>query len=128
MDISLYDATGTQRIEDTNGITVNITMPIPDELVEYGGNNKIAGISGSKLDPIGTRFTTIDGIPCMTFTLSHFSPYAIYVDTANLTAGGIDTTPQTGDGIEPKWFVVIALVCIALVLFLKKDKKVIKVA
>ena len=60
----------------------------------------------------------------MNFTATHFSPYVVYVDTANLTAQGtLDSTPKTGDMIHPKWFLVIGLVMAALFMFLKKDKE-----
>ena len=46
----------------------------------------------------------------------------IYVDTSNLSAtGSPDATPVTGDPIHPKWFLVIGLAAIAIVLFLKRD-------
>ena len=127
MDISLYDSTGRTKIADTSGISVNLTLPIPDELVQYAGNNKVAVVSGGVLEDLNTRFTTVDGVPCVNFTASHFSPYVIYVDTANLSAGTIDATPKTGDGIHPKWFLSIGMACIALVLFFKRDKAVIPV-
>ena len=124
MDISLYDATGTTKITDTTGLKVNITMPIPDALRSYAGNNKIAGIVNGSLDKLGVKFITMNGIPCMSFTATHFSPYVVYVDTGNLVAGDIlDQTPKTGDGIHPKWFLSIGLASISMVLFLKRDSK-----
>lgn len=125
MDISLYDSTGRTKIADTSGISVNITLPLPDELVQYAGNNKIAAVSNGSLEDLSARFTTIDGVPCISFTATHFSPYVIYVDTANLTAGTIDATPKTGDPIHPKWFLAIGMACISLILFFKKDKAVV---
>ncbi len=125
MDISLYDSTGRTKIADTSGISVNLTLPIPDELVQYAGNNKVAAVSGGVLEDLNTRFTTVDGVPCVNFTATHFSPYVIYVDTANLSAGTIDATPKTGDGVHPKWFLSIGMACIALVLFFKRDKAVV---
>ena len=124
MDISLYDSTGTTKITDTTGIKVNITMPIPDDLIAYAGNNKAASVVNDKLDKMTPKFTAIDGVSCITFTATHFSPYTIYVDTANLTAGITDRTPKTGDGIHPKWFLALGLICLSAVLFLKKDKEV----
>ncbi len=123
MDISLYDATGATKITDVSGITVDITLPLPDELIQYAGNNKAAAVANGRLEDLNTRFTTIDGIPCVQFTATHFSPYTIYVDTANLTAGTIDATPKTGDPIHPKWFLAMGLACISIVLFCKKDKQ-----
>lgn len=126
MDISLYDSTGRTKIADTSGISVNITLPLPDDLAQYAGNNKVASTAGGVLDNLNTRFTTVDGVPCVNFTATHFSPYVIYVDTANLTESTIDVTPKTGDPIHPKWFLAIGLASISLVLFFKRDKKLTK--
>lgn len=125
MDISLYDSTGRTRIADTSGISVNLTLPLPDDLIQYAGNNRVAAISGGALEDLNARFTTVGGVPCVNFTATHFSPYVIYVDTANLTEATIDTTPKTGDPIHPKWFLAIGLACISLILFFKRDKVVI---
>ena len=125
MDISLYDSTGRTKIADTSGISVNITLPLPDDLIQYAGNNKVAVVRNGVLEDLNTRFTTVDGVPCVNFTASHFSPYVIYVDTANLTQGTIDATPKTGDPIHPKWFLAIGMACISLILFFKRDKKVV---
>ena len=124
MDITLYDATGNTKITDTTGLKVNITMPIPDALRAYAGNNKIAGVVDGALDKLGVKFVTMNGVPCMSFTATHFSPYVVYVDTGNLAAGDVlDTTPKTGDGIHPKWFLSLGLASISMILFLKRDPK-----
>ena len=39
MDISLYDASGTKLITDTTGLSISITLPLPDSLEIYAGNN-----------------------------------------------------------------------------------------
>ena len=102
---------------------MDITIPLPDSLVKYSGNNKAAGVVNDRLDKLSAKFTTIDGVPCITFRATHFSPYVIYVDTTNLAAGTIqDSTPKTGDGIHPKWFLAIGLASLSMILFLKKDK------
>lgn len=122
MDISLYDSTGNTKITDTTGLSVSITLPLPDSLITYAGNNKVAGVVNDKLDKLTPRFTTISGVPCITFTAEHFSPYVIYVDIANLSDGTItDDTPTTGDGIHPKWFLSIGLACLSFVMFMMKD-------
>ena len=125
MDISLYNSTGTKKVENTDSLRVTVTLPIPEDLVRYAGNNKVAYVVNGKLVQIAPKFTTINGVPCVTFVAPHFSPYVIYADTSDLSAGTIlDTTPQTGDGIAPKWFLVVALAAISVFLFVKKDKKV----
>lgn len=123
MDISLYDSTGNTKITDVSGITVDITLPLPDALIQYAGNNKAASVVNNQLEDLGTKFTTIDGVPCIQFTATHFSPYTIYVDKGNLTEGTIDATPKTGDPIHPKWFLAMGLACISIILFCKKDKR-----
>ncbi len=124
MDISLYDSTGTTKISDTTGLSVDITIPIPDSLVAYGGNNMAgAVINGDQLESLNENFTTINGVPCIRFRATHFSPYTIYVDTGNLVEGMLDTTPKTGDPIHPKWFLSLGLACLSMILFLKRDKK-----
>ena len=124
MDISLYDSTGRTKIADTSGISINITLPLPDDLAQYAGNNKVASTLGGTIEDLNTRFTTVDGVPCVNFTATHFSPYVIYVDTANLTAGTIDATPKTGDPIHPKWFLALGLASLSLILLFKRDRKV----
>ncbi len=124
MDISLYDAKGVNKITDTTGLKVNITMPIPDALKEYAGNNRVGAVVNGELETLNPKFTTINGVPSITFTATHFSPYTIYVDTGNLTVSNtLDSTPKTGDGIHPKWFVSIALACISIILFTKRDRR-----
>ncbi len=125
MDISLWDSTGTYQLtgDQLAGITVDITIPIPDALVAYGGNNMAgAVVNGNQLENLNENFTTINGVPCIRFTASHFSPYTVYVDTGNLTEGMLDTTPKTGDPIHPKWFLSIGLACLSVILFMKRDK------
>lgn len=124
MDISLYDSTGQHKITDTYGLNITITMPIPDVLIQYGGNNRVAAADNGNLQQLTPRFTTIDGIACISFVPPHFSPYVIYVDTNNLVAGQmLDATPTTGDPIHPKWFAAIGMACISILLFVMSDGK-----
>ncbi len=123
MDISLYDSTGSTKITDTTGLSITITVPIPDALTAYAGNNKVAGVVNERLDKLNPRFTSIDGVPCVTFTATHFSPYTIYVDTGNLSQGtAYDETPKTGD-FHPKWILAIGLFALSIALFFIKDKR-----
>ena len=122
MDISLYDSTGQNKITDTYGLNITVTMPIPDVLIQYGGNARVAAADNGNLQQLTPRFTTIDGIACISFVPPHFSPYVIYVDTNNLTAGQmLDATPATGDPIHPKWFAAIGMACISILLYVTSD-------
>ena len=122
MDISLYDSTGQNKITDTTGLNITVTMPIPDVLIQYGGNARVAAADNGNLVQLTPRFTTIDGIACISFVPPHFSPYVIYVDTNNLIAGQmLDSTPATGDPIHPKWFAAIGMACVSILLFVTSD-------
>lgn len=124
MDISLYDASGNNKITDTEGLNVTVTIPIPDQMIQYGGNTRMAAIENGQLQDLDVTFTTIDGIACMSFTAPHFSPYVAYVDTNNLVAGQtMDATPKTGDPIHPKWFLALGMACFSVLLFATGDKK-----
>ncbi len=123
MDISLYDSTGTTKITDTTGLSVDITIPVPDALLTYGGNNMMGAVVSDQIEDLSERFTTISGIPCVSFTATHFSPYTIYVNTQNLSEGLLDVTPKTGDPIHPKWFLSLGLACLSVILFMKRDRK-----
>lgn len=122
MDISLYDSTGQNKITDSTGLNITVTMPIPDVLIQYGGNARVAAADNGNLQQLTPRFTTIDGIACISFVPPHFSPYVIYVDTNNLIAGQmLDSTPATGDPIHPKWFAAIGMACVSILLFVLSD-------
>ena len=131
MDISLYDSTGTTKIINTNGLSVNVTIPIPDAMAGFAGNNKIATVDSSgNLERVNARLITIDNVPCVSFVAPHFSPYAVYVETNNLqaNAGIADASPKTGDPIHPKWFLAIGLAIASILMFaLRPSKKIVKV-
>ncbi len=131
MDISLYDKTGTTKIQNTDGISVTVTMPLPDALASYAGNNKVGAVASSgALEKLQARFTTINNVPCVSFVATHFSPYTIYVDLNDMSAAGsIDATPVTGDPIHPKWFLAMGLAILSVFLFAMKGskRKVVKV-
>lgn len=124
MDISLYDSTGTTKIENTSGISVTITMPLPDVLAGYAGNNKAGAVKNGAFEKLGSRLITIDNVPCISFVATHFSPYAIYVETNHLTASDVtDGSPKTGDPIHPKWFLAMGLAMLSILMFLGKGSK-----
>ena len=122
-DISLYDSTGTNLISNANDLAVTVTMPIPDALTQYAGNNRAGAVVNGQLQELSVKFVSLDGVPCMRFTATHFSPYTIFVDTQNVVRGISDTTPKTGDGIAPKWFLSAGMLSLSAILFLWRDKK-----
>ena len=92
-------------------------------MVSYAGNNKVGVVINGQMEEKTTQFTTIDGVPCIKFTATHFSPYSVFVNTEHMQAGSADDTPKTGDGIAPKWFLSAGMVSMSCVLFLWKDRR-----
>ena len=122
MDIELLDENG--NYVDSSGVTVTMTLPLPDSLASYGANNRVATVDGSgNLEDLGVTYSMLQGRECATFVAPHFSPYGFYVDVANLDYGVMDSTPKTGDPISPKWFFSLGLAALSIFLFLKKDPK-----
>ena len=122
MDISLRDENGNPV--DANGVTVTMTLPLPDSLAGYGANNRVAAVDATgNLEDLNTQFSMLQGRECATFVAPHFSPYGFYVDVSNLDYGVMDSIPKTGDPISPKWFISIGLAALSIFLFLKKDPK-----
>lgn len=125
MDISLYDETGKNKITNTKDIKLSVTIPLPDDLLPYAGNNMVGVVENGKMVDVAAKYTTINNVPCVTFNPPHLSPYAIYVDTQNLSASSFyDETPKTGDGLAPKWFLCFGLIGISVFFYvLSIDKK-----
>ena len=97
-------------------------MPLPTDLASYGSSNRVASARGGVLEQLSPRFSPINNVPCVTFTATHFSPYVIYTNLDNLSAAVADNVPKTGDGVHPKWFLVIGFACLSLICFMKKER------
>ena len=103
--------TNLNREDATSKGTQKKLAEATNKNVTWSSNNTaVATVTNGALDELNAKFITIDDVACVSFTAPHFSPYAVYVDTTNLSAGAVaDTTPKTGDGIHPKWFLSIGL-------------------
>ena len=123
MDIKLKDQNGNDT--DTTGMSVTMTLPLPDSLSKYGANVMVGCVNpdDGSLQVLNVKYSILEGKPCGTFVAPHFSPYGFYVDLNNLDPGAMDITPKTGDPISPKWFFSIGLAALSVFLFLKKDPK-----
>lgn len=126
VDISLKDESDTLSISKLGKQSVNITMDIPASL--NAGNLHIVTLdSDGQLEAV--PFTYSEDNKQVTLKCEHFSPYGFYnygdVDELTKTGDRIkDDTPDTGDyGINPKWFLVIGCISLAIVLFLVSSKK-----
>jgi len=83
LDISLYIKGTDTKVQPNEGTSVTITCPIPESLLTNKDSIKVVCIIDGKLTVLETKVVLIDGVYCVEFTATHFSPYAMVVDSAN---------------------------------------------
>ena len=91
LDISMY-VTGTDtKVQPKDGTAVEITCPVPKELLSDKDSLFVVCVVNGKLNILPVKIVVKKGVPCAVFTASHFSPYAFVIDKdgklATLAAG-----------------------------------------
>jgi len=84
LDISLYEKGTDTKVQPAEGTSVTITCPIPESLLANKDKIKVVCLIDGKLTVLETKVVLIDGVYCVQFNATHFSPYAMVVDTANV--------------------------------------------
>lgn len=126
VDISLKDSSDTLDISKLGKQKVALTMAIPQG-VSASSLHVVSLDADGQLEAV--PFTYVDDDASITINCEHFSPYGFYNfgDDASITKTGDhvkDNTPDTGDyRLNPKWFLVIGCLALAVVLFLVSNKK-----
>lgn len=80
MDIGIYAKGTNTKLQPQNGNMVTITCPIPKELLAYKDKIAVVCVVDGKLEVLHTGLLNKDGVWCVVFKASHFSPYAFVVD------------------------------------------------
>jgi len=80
MDIGIYAKGTNTKLQPQNGNMVTITCPIPEELLAYKDKIAVVCVVDGKLEVLHTGLLNKDGVWCVVFKASHFSPYAFVVD------------------------------------------------
>ncbi len=80
MDISLYQAGTDTKVTINPGYYLTLTIPVPDELLPYSENISVVHVSDlSQLEILPSVHADVNGIDCIQFTATSFSPYAFVV-------------------------------------------------
>ena len=91
LDISLYIKGTDTKVQPNAGASVEITCPIPAELLASKDKIVIVCVIDGKMQIPPAKVVFKNGVYCAVFTASHFSPYAFVIDTdgklAALAAG-----------------------------------------
>lgn len=91
LDIGIYIKGTETKVQPNNGNMVIVTCPIPAELLASKDKIVIVCVIDGVLTVLPTELLEKNGVWCVVFKASHFSPYAFVVDTddklSNLAAG-----------------------------------------
>ena len=130
LDISLYIKGTDTKVQPNAGTSVTITCPIPANLLANKDKIKVVCMIDGKLTVLGTKTVQIDGVWCVQFNATHFSPYGMVVDATNLLTVGTmtATTPTTTPATNPKTegnnpVGIIAILSVAALAVVSKKRK-----
>ncbi|MCR4587937.1 MAG: leucine-rich repeat domain-containing protein, partial [Lachnospiraceae bacterium] len=130
-NISLYESSGTVPVTRLGTQDISISMNVPDTLysgklhvVALDANGQLEELPYTRSNDTGTKSSRI------TFRTNHFSQFGFYsvggtnYGTAVVSGGKaifsspLDDSPDTGDVIHPKWFLVLGLIFAGIALIL----------
>ncbi len=128
-DISLYESGGQIPITKLGKQYITVLIPKPAGSAE--GLHLVTLDSDGQLEAVEFRIVNLEDGDYIQFSTGHFSPYGLYkysgtngqgVVSNNGSAfitmsGNKDNTPDTGDGIHPKWILAIGLFSAAVAMF-----------
>ena len=98
MDISIYEKGTEIKVQPKEGTTVDIIVPVPDELQTYKDKLKVLCIIDNKLYVLPSMLVTEDGVECVQFTAKHFSPYSFVVDLYGTLDGYVSDEDNFDNG------------------------------
>jgi len=122
LDISLYIKGTDTKFQPNTGTSVVITCPIPESLIGSKNSIKVVCIIDGKLTVFETKIVFINGVYCVQFTATHFSPYAMVVDTSNVLNNNT-VNPKTGGSNSVGTFSIIAILSVATLAVVNKKRK-----
>ena len=104
VEIGAYNRGTNTLVQPHEGTGVEITCPIPANLLQYRDMLVVVHVSDGTLTVLPAAIVYREGVACLQFTAPHFSPYAFVADQYGLLGGtytGYDPLvglPKTGDG------------------------------
>lgn len=137
-DISLYDSAGQIPITKLGRQYVTVLIPKPSG-AGADGLHVVSLDEDGQLVAVEHQVLELEDGEYIQFTTNHFSPYGIYQYSSwggqGVVTGGSayvsmsgnkDDTPDTGDGLHPKWFLAMGLLAASVALFFYKGKRVVR--
>lgn len=99
MDIALYKAGTDTKISINPGYYLTLTIPVPDELLPYSEDISVVHVSDlSQLEILPSVHADVNGVDCIQFTATSFSPYAFVVYMPVIMEDTSSGTPAAASG------------------------------
>lgn len=141
-DLSCQEEESKIPITKLGNKKMYLTLPIPAGISEQNLHAVCTDEDG-QLEEVPYELTNVSGAAAIKLEISRFSAYALYNyeskavvsgeeknqdGTSVFTAqsGKKDASPDTGDGIHPKWFLVSGLVFFSAAIFLSNRKWIVR--
>jgi len=124
LDINVYIKGTETKVQPSEGTSVTITIPIPENLLANKDKVKVVCIIDGKLTFIDTKVILVEGVYCVQFNATHFSPYGLIVNNeATQTPADAGNSPKTGDNNRTIPLAILAsLSLVTIEVILKKRK------
>ncbi len=117
-------------MQPNEGTSVTITCPIPENLLTGKENIKVVCVIDGKLIILETKLVEIDGVWCAKSIATHFSPYAMVVDSTNTLSNVGETTtpvptqnPKTGQSNSMENILIVAIMSVVTLGVVSKKLK-----
>lgn len=127
-DISLYESGGQLPISKLGKQYITVMIPRPAGNEE--GLHLVTLDSDGQLEAVEFQVVNLEDRDYIQFTTSHFSPYGLYKQSSYSGQGVVsngsayigmssqkDDTPDTGDGVHPKWILALGLFAASVAMF-----------
>ena len=122
LDISLYFKGTDTKVQPNAGTSVTITCPIPESLLATKDKIKVVCLIDGKLTILETKIILVDGVYCVQFSATHFSPYAMVVDTNNELSNKA-TNPKTEQSSPVIQIAILAILSTSTFVVSSKKRK-----
>ncbi|MBP5152507.1 MAG: hypothetical protein ILP13_06295, partial [Lachnospiraceae bacterium] len=122
-DISLRSADNEVKLTKLGNSELTVHMDIPSN-IPTANLHVICLDSDGQLEDLPYRVVNEDGALKLNFNIKQTGKYGLYAysGAAGSTAN-LDSSPDTGDPIHPKWFLSLGLLAAGLAMFLIKGKE-----
>lgn len=117
-DLELLDLDSGVRIHKLGNHSLKIQLPVLKET--NSGSVRIVTLDrNGQLENVKYHYGEQGEL---IMSVSHLSPFAIY-HTEGTGNGRLDVSPDTGEGIHPKWFAALGLLSLSAVVFFYRPRK-----